>query len=116
MDPFARPMPYPTVQDDGRTVTLDLHGATVDEALTLTVRALHESEHRGRSTLKLIHGHSTSAGRRRTIKQALHDALDAGELAHYQGRAFRARGHVLLSLDPTAAPDAHRIRMTDLAP
>lgn len=109
-------MPFPTLHDDGQTVTLDLHGATVDEALTLAHRVLLEAQHRGRSTLKLIHGHSTSGGRRRTIKQALHAELNDGILAHYAGRTFRAHGHLLLSLDATAHTDAARIRMADVAP
>ncbi|NBC16810.1 MAG: hypothetical protein GVY18_05765 [Bacteroidetes bacterium] len=109
-------MPHPTLHDDGHTVTLDLHGATVEEALRLVMRVVLEAEHRGRSTLKVIHGHSTSGGRRRTIKQALHDELDAGGLAHYGPRVFRAHGHLLLSLDATASVDSSRIRMTDVAP
>lgn len=109
-------MPYPTLHDDGHSVTLDLHGATVDEALRLAQRLLLEAEARGRSTLKIIHGHSTSGGRRRTIKQALHAELDYGSLSHYDGRAFRAHGHLLFSLDATAGIDASRIRIEDVGP
>ena len=64
--PFARPpslnhtMPYPRVDDDGQTVTLDLHGAPVDEAVRLARRLVREAARRGRRTVKIVHGQSTS--------------------------------------------------------
>ncbi len=75
-------MPYPTLDDDGQTVTLDLHGATVDEALGLARRVVAAAARRGRRNVRIIHGRSTSdrPTRDRTIKQALHDLLDRGAL------------------------------------
>jgi len=45
-------MATPQLDDDGRIVTLDLHGATVDEALDMTYRTLRLAEQRGRTRLK----------------------------------------------------------------
>lgn len=93
----------PRLDDDGRAVTLDLHGLTVDEALDLAVRTAREAARRGRSQLKLIHGSSTSRRRyrNRTIKHALRDLLDDGELDGLITNALRADGHLLCSLDVT---------------
>jgi hypothetical protein len=105
------------LDDDGKTVTLDLHGLTVDEALAVTRRTLDMAEARGRATLKLIHGHSTSgAPGRRTIKTALHNALDGGFLQRYQTNHHRTPGTLTLSLGLGQAADAARIRSTDVWP
>ena len=107
-------MPYPTLHDDGQTVTLDLHGATVEEALDLTTRVLSEAAHRGRSTVKLIHGHGADRPGRPALKPALHDAVTTGPLSHLVVSTWPAEGHLLLSLDVTAAPDSTPLRMLDL--
>ena len=85
-------MPHPTLEDDGRTVTLDLHGASVPEAMALVDRVVAEAARRGRATVKIIHGQSTSAplGARPTIKQSLHDALDARRFKTTESGVFRA--------------------------
>lgn len=107
----------PSLHDDGRSVTLDLHGATVDEAIDLTTRTVHEAAQRGRSTLKLIHGSSTSRRRfrNRTIKHALHDLLDDGALGSLVTSAFRTENHVTCSLDVTTGTrDPAPIRLLDV--
>lgn len=108
-------MPAPRLHDDGQTVTLDLHGARVDEALELTRRVLRLAARRGRHQVRLIHGASTSdvRYRNRTIRHALLDALDAGTLPHVTA-AWPAEGHLLLSLDVTARPDPARLTGFDL--
>ena len=110
-------MPYPRVDDDGQTVTLDLHGASVEEATTLAARLVREAARCGRHTVKIVHGHSTSSGlyQNRTIKNALYDLLDRGALGEAVTHAWRADGHLLLSLDLTAAADPRPIRLLDVA-
>ncbi len=109
-------MPYPRVDDDGQTVTLDLHGAPVDEAVDLARRLVREAARRGRSTVKIIHGESTSSGlyQNRTIKNVLYDLLDRNVLDAAVAHAWRAGGHLLLSLDITAASDPRPIRLLDV--
>ena len=110
-------MPYPTLQDDGATVTLDLHGATVAEAIRLTQVLVREAVRRGRRTVKLIHGRSTSDALRqnRTIKHELYALLEGGALDYAVTNVWRAEGHLLLALDPTATPDPAPIRLQQLA-
>lgn len=96
-------MSTPQLDDDGRVVTLDLHGATVEEAIDLTYRTLRLAEERGRTRLRLIHGSSTTqAGERRTIKNALYDLLDRGELGAHATNVIRQRNTLVLALDVTA--------------
>lgn len=107
-------MPQPQLDDDGTSVTLDLHGATVDEAVALTYRTLRLAEDRGRTQLKLIHGSSTSQGGGRTIKHELHKLLDDGDLGVHATNVMRSRNHIVLSLDLTAATDPTPIRLDDV--
>jgi hypothetical protein len=107
-------MGTPQLDDDGRVVTLDLHGATVEEALNLTFRTLRLAEERGRSRLKLIHGSSTTGDGRRTIKSALHDLLDRGELGAHATNVIRSQNTLVLALDLTASTDATPIRLRDV--
>lgn len=109
-------MPYPSIHDDGRSVTLDLHGATIDEACDLAVRLVRRAARRGRATVKIIHGQSTSNAYApaRTIKHALYDLLDRGVLDDVVVHVWRAEGHLLLSLDVTTDADPRPIRLLDL--
>ncbi len=106
----------PSVRDDGSAVTLDLHGATVDEALDITYRTLYLAEERGRQKLKLIHGSSTSRGNgaARTIKRALLDLLDAGTLSAHATATWQARDYIVLALDVTVPSDPTRIQPQDV--
>ena len=107
-------MAQPHLDDDGTSVTLDLHGATVNEAVALTYRTLRLAEDRGRTQLKLIHGSSTSQGGGRTIKRELHRLLDEGDLGVHATNVVRSRNHVVLSLDLTATTDPSRIGLNDV--
>ena len=107
-------MGTPNVDDDGRVVTLDLHGATVEEAIDLTYRTLRLAEDRGRTRLKLIHGSSTTAGGARTIKSALHDLLDRGDLGSHATNVIRSENTLVLALDLTATADPTPIRLRDI--
>lgn len=110
-------MEAPQLDDDGDIVTLDLHGVTVDKALDLTYRTLRLAEDRGRSQLKLIHGSSTTtAGRGRTIKNALYDRLDRGPLEAHATDVLRSRDILTLVLDLTASSDPTRITLQEVRP
>lgn len=109
-------MGSPDIDDDGQVVTLDLHGATVDEAIDLTYRTLRLAEDRGRSQLTLIHGSSTTGGGTRTIKEALHELLDHGDLGAHATSVRRSRDSLTLVLDLTARTDQTPIRLRDVWP
>lgn len=111
-------MPLPRVDDDGQTVTLDLHGARVDEAVDLARRLVGEAARRGRGTVRLIHGSSTtrSGGQRRTVKAALHALLDAGTMGTAVTDVWRAEDYVVLSLPLTPDRDSRPIRLRDVMP
>ena len=106
----------PQLDDDGRIVTLDLHGATVDEAIDLTYSTLRLAEERGRTRLKLIHGSSTTDGNRRTIKSALHDLLDRGKLGRHATNVIRSQNSLVLALDLAATTDPTPIELRDVRP
>ena len=83
----------------------------------MTYRTLRLAEERGRSRLKVIHGSSTTkGGQRRTIKSALHDLLDRGELGTHATNVIRSENTLVLALDLTAATDGTPIRMQDVQP
>lgn len=109
-------MSTPRLHDDGTSVTLDLHGATVDEAVDLSLQTVRLAAARGRTSVKLIHGSSTTrrAPYRRTIKRALHELLDDGAFAPHATEAWRAEGHLVLALDVTATSDSTKIRLLDV--
>lgn len=109
-------MSYPTVTDDGTTLELDLHGATVDLALLLVNRAIREARHRGRSSIRIIHGRSTSDANpwNRTIKHALYDELDAGAYDGLITGVVRLDGAVMLSFPVASVRNDSRISIFDL--
>lgn len=108
-------MPRPRLDDDGQSVTLDLHGATVDDALDLAYAVVVEAARRGRSTVRLVHGASTTdAGGARTIKLALHDALDDGAYDRHVTSEFKMDGQLVLGLAPAPSPQDGRLRLSDL--
>lgn len=109
-------MARPTVSDDGSTVTLDLHGATVNEAMQLIYAAVREANARGRSSLRIIHGSSTSDARtgNRTIKHELLAELDGGSLSRLITGTVRLENETLLSLPIGVSGHRGRISMLDL--
>lgn len=102
----------PTLNDDGQTVVLDLHGARVDEALLLARATLALARQRGRARVDLIHGQSTSDGTRRTIRSALHEWLDSGGAGAVE--AQRGEAALVLWLDATARPDRRRMTLREV--
>lgn len=108
-------MSTPQLNDDGNTVTLDLHGVTVDEAIDLTYSTLRLAEERGRNRLTLIHGSSTTQGPQdRTIKSALHGLLDRGELGTHATSVLRSKDTLTLVLDLTAPSDPTPIELREV--
>jgi len=105
----------PRLDDDGHAVTLDLHGARVDDAERLVRAVVREAARRGRTVLRVVHGHSTTdpAGGSRTIKTMLLGLLDGGALAPDVTSALRSEGHVLLGLAPSMRPAPGRLRLAD---
>lgn len=106
----------PRLNDDGHTVTLDLHGATVDDAERLIRRTVSLAAERGRSRLTVVHGASTSDARyrNRTIRHALYDLLDEGALADVTD-AIRLEGSCLLGLSAAPRTDPQRLSIGDIA-
>lgn len=113
--PSDSPVPTPRLDDDGQSVTLDLHGAHVADALDLAHALVIEAARRGRSTVRLIHGTSTTdLGTDRTIKSALYGALDDGAFDRHVTSSFRSEGLLTLGIAPSPSPRAGRIRLIDL--
>ncbi len=109
-------MPFPSISDDGSVLELDLHGATVDEALRLARRALKEAGRRGRSSVRLIHGRSTDTSDPfvATIKRALYDELERGAYGDLVTGVIRMDGAMLLSLPVGGRVNPARISMLDI--
>ncbi|MEX2400916.1 MAG: Smr/MutS family protein [Rhodothermales bacterium] len=106
-------------EDDGGTVTVDLHGSTVRDALYIARRCVQEGYRQGRSKVDVIHGASTSGREsRRTIKTALLDQLERGAFADWSSGhttdASGGRTTVWLNIGPNADPA--RIRVNDVVP
>lgn len=106
----------PTLTDDGRAVTLDLHGARIAEAEHLARRAAQEASGAGRSTLRIVHGASTTDwdGGNRTVKTALLDLLDSGALDAWVASEHLTEGAMLLGLSASGVPDRRRLTIGDL--
>lgn len=113
--PSVPPVALPRLDDDGQTVTLDLHGATVDEAVRLAEAAVVQAARYGRSSLRLIHGVSTwEGGDRRTIKGELHRLLDAGAFDRHVASTYTTEGALTFGIAPAPSPVTGRIRLNDL--
>ena len=102
------------LRDDGQTVTLDLHGARVEEAVGLARRAVAEARRRGRSSIRLVHGSSTTGDGRRTIKDALHDLLHEGHLGVSMGSTIVGEDTLLISLGHAGRSDPRPITLLEL--
>ena len=112
----SRFMPRPTVSDDGSSVTLDLHGATVREAEDLVIAGAEVAAESGRSTLRVVHGTSTTDwdGGNRTVKTAVLALLSSGDLDAWVASAHHAEGAVLLGLRPLGPPDREPLTLAEL--
>ena len=108
-------MTRPRIADDGQVVELDLHGAHVDEAVAMIRRVARLASSRGRGTLRVIHGSSTSdpLARNRTIRHALKGLLDSGDLRPWVVDAVPYDGHTVIALN-AGAIDPTRLGQADL--
>lgn len=88
----------PRLTDDGIRPELDLHGCTVNEALHLARQLIIESARRGRDSVRLIHGMSTSTPGNRTIKSALTELIESGALTLHVSGALKSEGHMIVAL------------------
>jgi len=79
----------PRLRDDGSRPELDLHGCSVDEALHLARRLIIESVRHGRNSVRLIHGKSSSSPGKRTIKSALTELIESGQLMMHVSSACK---------------------------
>jgi hypothetical protein len=103
------------LDDDGTRVTLDLHGASVEQGLALVRTTARLAAARGRASLCVIHGSSTSdpLARNRSIKHALQDLLETGGLPGVTG-ALHQGGSTLLSLPLGGRADPRRLTLRDV--
>ena len=106
----------PRLSDDGLSVTLDLHGARVPEAEGLVLAAAELAAECGRSTLRVVHGASTTDwdGGNRTVKTAVLALLSSGDLDAWVASAHHAEGAVLLGLRPLGPPDREPLTLAEL--
>ncbi|MEO0560309.1 MAG: Smr/MutS family protein [Bacteroidota bacterium] len=95
---------------------LDLHGVRVMDAEDLAEAVVREAARRGRSTVRLIHGTSTTDRSLDgwTIKTALHAMLDEGAFEPYTTSVFRGDGHLLLGIGAAPQPVAGRLSLRDI--
>ena len=109
-------MPAPHLTDDGRTVTLDLHGTPVETAERLVRRLVREAHRRGRSSLQIIHGASTSSPlfRNRTIKHAVYALVEQPDLQAFIADVWRTESVLLLGLNLAQEQDPRPLRLSDL--
>lgn len=111
-------MPYPALVDDGTNVELDLHGARVEEARRLTAAVLREAFERGRATVRIIHGHSTSGGPAATgtIKHVVRGIVDYPPPGVEIVDVWRAEGAVTVSLPVGRPVRRERLQLRDVWP
>ena len=109
-------MPYPRVADDGQTVDLDVHGATVREASDMIARLVSLAITRGRSTVRIIHGASTSEidSDKLTIRTRLLELLEEGTLSPDVVSWFTFDTSTTLSLPQPTKVDRTKIVIYDL--
>lgn len=108
-------MRHPRLEDDGQSVTLDLHGVSVADALDYADHLVVQAARYGRSTVRLVHGASTAdRGAERTIKGALHDALDHGDYDRHVTTSFKGDTVLTLGLAPAPSPRPGRLTLSDL--
>jgi len=107
-------MPYPRLHDDGRYVTLDLHGATRSQARQLIPRVLQEALNRGRDRVQIIHGYSTANSPQGSIKSDLYEMIDSGVLDEYYVSITYDEGSCTLGLPLSLSPDPSPITWQDL--
>lgn len=105
------------LMDDGQRPVLDLHGCTIDQALALTRALIVESVKRGRDSIELIHGRSTSdaLGHNRTIKNELYRQLDDGMMRTHVSQCLKRDSSMVVALRRQARQtDRRRISLREI--
>lgn len=106
-----------TLHDNGQTVTLDLHGASILDAPRFILKTIRLAAQSGRKLVWLIHGSSTSSGtyRNKSIKHVLYDMIDDGELDEYTTDEWYDDNFCILSLPISLASASTRImKLSDI--
>jgi Smr domain len=101
-------------RDDGRSLSIDVHGCTIASALRFIRRAVFEGSWKGRSSVEVIHGMGSDdpAG---SIRGALRAALQGGEWSdHATGHMESGGGRTVISLPLGKNPNPRRITVADL--
>ena len=90
----------PRLLDYGERPELDLHGCTVQQAIQLVRALIVEASKRGRDSVKLIHGNSTSdaGGKNSTIKNEIHRLLDDNRMPSHVSQCLKSTSHVIVGL------------------
>lgn len=109
-------MPYPRLSDDGRVVTLDLHGVRVGQAERYILRVVRAAAESGRDRVRLVHGASTSRTdyRNRTIKHLILDMLESGRLEPWVADSLPGEGATTLALALGSIPNPRRLTWTTI--
>lgn len=103
------------LHDDGTTVTLDLHGLGVSDAEACLRKTVAVAAARGRGTVRVIHGSSTSdpLARNRTIKHMLEELLASRALPEVVD-CFPENDRTILGLRLAASVDRRPIQAIDI--
>ena len=108
----------PRLTDDGRRPVLDLHGCSVAKALALTRALIVESVKRGRDSVELIHGSSTShiEDHRPTIRSALRKLISSGRMSLHVGQYLKRDASMVVALRrQTRQPDRRPITLQKIS-
>ena len=105
------------LHDNGHTVELDLHRVRVVEATDAFEETTVLAAERGRRTLRVVHGHSTTdpRGEAATIKRAVQELLRSGYLDEYVASWVDQGGATLVGLLAAPAADPRPLRLSDLS-
>ena len=102
------------LMDNGRRPVLDLHGCTVEQALALTRALIVEAAKRGRDSIELVHGSSTSDAEDHlpTIRSALRELIGSGRMTMHVGQYLKRDSSMVVALRrQTRQPDHRRITL-----
>lgn len=109
-------MAYPKINDSGQSVELDLHGAPVRQATYLVENLVRLAKKRGRSSIKIIYGTSTSVDDpyAETVKHAVLDMLDSGSFDNEVSNFYTSDGAVTISIGLDQKVDRTKITIFDI--
>ncbi|MCB0717846.1 MAG: Smr/MutS family protein [Bacteroidetes bacterium] len=104
----------PSLTDDGSTVTIDLHGLTVEAAVSVFARTIRLASERGRSTIKAIHGSSsTISPHDQTIRNRVREYVNNDLESTIHARTL-LDDYLIIGLPITHRTNSSRIKLTDV--